>query len=137
MTRIKINGEIYQITETWHMDYEGLHQIVTEEGEEFILAKDSEAAGKAARERWEDMAKHDPAEFTCLVGEQTLVAWALVNPAGPGSSKVCSLDEWLDLWLDTPEEEWAGYDHGERQVERVGKLTKELGFTPTVAYRCN
>ena len=72
-----------------------------------------------------------------MIGESTLVAWALGQYAGPGSTQVCSLEEWLELWLDTPEEHFAGYDSTQRDVERVGTLRDELGFTPTVAYRHN
>jgi len=83
------------------------------------------------------MAENDPSEFTCIVGEQTLVAWALGQPASPGNVSCSSLTEWLDLVATVPEEEWAGYDHQERTVDRVGKLASELGYTPTVAYRSN
>lgn len=104
----------------------------------FIVSEDQETAGQAARERWAEMAEHDPSEFACIVGEQTLVAWALGQPAGPGTSQVTSLSEWLDLWLDTPEEEWAGWDHAEREPSEVGPaLRDELGFWPGVAYRSN
>ena len=132
---IKIDGTLYHVESV--EDYGYLPHITTDEGEEFYLAADSEEAGKIARGRWEEMAENDPSEFTCMVGEKTLVAWALGQSAGPGSTAVNSLEEWLDLWLDTPEEEFASYDGLERNVERVGKLANELGFTPTVAYRHN
>ena len=133
--RIRIDGELYNIKEV--LDHSDLPIIETEEGEDFYLAESSEEAGKKSRAYWADMAENDEKEFTCLIGEKTLVAWALGNYAGPGSTPVKSLEEWLDLWLDTPEEHFASYDSTERQVERCGKLTKELGFTPTVAYRYN
>ena len=72
-----------------------------------------------------------------MVGEKTLVAWGLRQYAGPGSTQVKSLEEWLDLWLDTPEEHFASCDSEEREVSRCGKLREELGFIPTVAYRHN
>lgn len=65
-------------------------------------------------------------------------AWALGNPAGPGSTQVESLEEWLDLWLDTPEEEFASYDGEEVEASEADEeLIEELGFTPAVAYRHN
>ena len=134
--RIRIDGELFTIKKVWNNGGD-LPQIDTEEGQEFFLAEDSEAAGKAARQRWEEMAENDPREFTCMVGEETLIQWGMGHYAGPGSTQVKSLQEWLDLWLDTPEEEFASYDHTERDVERVGRLSDELGFVPTVAYRCN
>ena len=111
---------------------------ITIDGEEFLVFPDAKTAGKAARARWADMAENDPREFTCMVGESTLVAWGLGQAAGPGSAKVRSLSEWLDLHLDCPEEEFASYDGEEREVEHASNaLVKELGFTPTVAYRTN
>ena len=133
--RIKIDGEIYTVKDVYTRGY--LPLITTEGQEEFYLAADSETAGEVARRRWEEMAQDDPKEFTCMVGEETLIAWGLEQWAGPGSTHVCSLQDWLDLWLDTPEEEFASYDSRERTVDRCGKLTEELGFTPTVAYRHN
>jgi hypothetical protein len=60
------------------------------------------------------------------------------QPAGPGSNQVSSLSEWLDLWLSTPEEQWAGYDSEENPAENPSPaLEEELGFIPTVAYRSN
>ena len=97
---------------------------------EFYVAQSTEAAGRAARTYWQEMADNDPKELTCLVGEETLVNWALGLSAGPGSVAVNSLDEWLDLWLDTPEEQWASYDGAERQVTGMSRaLADELGWT--------
>ncbi len=102
----------------------------------FYVARDSAEAGEAARECWEDMAKADPVEFRHMVGDATLVSWALGQSAGPGTTKVNSLDEWLDLHIDAPEEHFASYDGEERVVEGCSlALAEELGFRPTVAYR--
>lgn len=105
---------------------------------EFYVALDSETAGHEARRRWAEMAEDDPLEFEMMVGAATLVQWALGRSAGPGTSKVRSLSEWLDLWVDTPAEQFASYDGEERTIERVGfELAERLGFIPTVAYRQN
>jgi hypothetical protein len=133
--RIRIDGELYNVSGVH--TYGTLPVIETEEGEEFYLAESTEKAGEAAREYWENMAQDDPREFTCMVGEETLIAWGLGQSAGPGSTWVNSLEDWLDLWLDTPEEHFASYDSNEREVERCGKLADELGFMPKVAYRHN
>ena len=118
---IKIDGTLYHVKEIH--EFGSLPEIETDEGEDFILALDSGDAGKS--------------EFACIVGESTLVSWALKQWAGPGSSQVQSLDDWLDLHLDVPEEHFASYDGVERDVDRVGQLADDLGFTPTVAYRSN
>ena len=103
--------------------------------EDFYLAEDSEEAGKLGRERWEDMAKHDRKEFACIIGEERLVQWALGESDSFGIS---SLEEFLDITAGSPEFELAGYDHEEREVDRVETmLEEEIGFKPTVAYRCN
>jgi hypothetical protein len=87
------------------------------------------------------MAKNDKEEFTCMVGEKCLVSWCLGESAGPGTTKVDSIDEWLDLWLDTPEEHFARYDGNEQYVTRIGRLATELNLDPDnvgfVAYRTN
>ena len=133
--RIKINGEIHQIED--HFDaYPGVVFIHTNLGE-FYIAEDAETAGQAARKRWADMARDDPEEFTCLVGTDTLVSWALGQRAGPGTAKVESLNAWLDVISQYPEEEFATFDGSEQEVERVGRLVEEIGFTPTVAYQAN
>ena len=131
---IKIDGKLYHVTD--YREY-GAIEIVTEEGEEFVLFQSEEDAGEQAKEYWEDLAINDPQEFTCLVGEETLVQWGLGQWGGPGSTKVQSLHEWLDLWLDTPEEHWASYDGLEREVTRIGRLADDIGFVPTIAYRTN
>ena len=133
--KIKIDGEEYEIDKVH--DYGTLPMV--EIGDmEFYLAEDSTEAGLKAREFWADMADNDEKEFVCMVGEKNLIAWALGNSAGPGSTAVNSLDEWLDLWLDTPEEHFASYDGSECDVDEADEeLIDEIGFTPTVAYRHN
>lgn len=134
---IVIDGETLEVSSTRQIGYGDLWELETDDGD-YIVSENSETAGQAARERWQEMAENDPAEFTCIVGEQTLIAWGLGQSAGPGTTKVSSLSEWLDLWLNTPEEEFASYDGSERDVEEVGTdLVDELGFTPSVAYRSN
>jgi hypothetical protein len=109
------------------------------------VAETSEKAGEKAKLYWADMAEHDPSEFACLVGEETLIKWGMGQPAGPGSSKVRSMKEWLNLWVGTPEEQWASYDGKERTLYINKPLAEELGFDwngdeewmPVVGYRCN
>lgn len=129
---IEIDGETYTIENTRNLGFGELIEIETEEGEDFILAPTSHVAGEAAREYWADLVESDPDEFECLVGSKCLIAWALGRYAGPGSRQVPSLSAWLDLWLDTPEEQWAGYDSTERDAEATID-----GVEYTVAYRSN
>lgn len=111
----------------------GLQHITTEDGQEFYIFESSEAAGEAAREYWEDMADNDKEEFTCLVGSENLIEWALGNAAGPGYSKVNSLEDWFELWEDVPEEQFASYDGTEREF----KCKHPDWNFYTVAYRYN
>jgi hypothetical protein len=107
--------------------------ITLETGEEFYIFRDSDEAGEEARRYWEDLAQYDPTEFTALVGEKTLVAWGLGQWAGPGSTQVTSLGDWLDLWLNIPEEHFASYDGHECEFECKHPDYSEF----TVAYRVN
>ena len=133
---IWIDGERHEIVDIFNGG--PLLLAVLDDRSEWYLAESSESAGEAAREYWQDLADNDSAEFACLVGEQTLVEWALGRYAGPGYTKVSSLEEWLDLWLDTPEEEWASYD-GEEHNYTASQCTADgLGISATgAAYRHN
>ena len=133
--KIKFNDEEFEVDKV--NDYGELPTIEIGR-EEYILAESHEKAGEVARARWADMAKNDRKEFTCMVGEENLISWCLGECAGPGSTKVNSLEDWLDLYLDTPEEELASYDSYEIEIESADQeLIDELGFIPTVAYRTN
>lgn len=134
--RIRIDGELCIIEEVYNHEHT-LPMVVLDNGRKYYLAEDAEMAGVRARGYWEDMADFHSDEFASMVGEKTLVAWALGKCAGPGSTLVSSLEEWLDLWLDTPEEHFASYDGDECRVNRAGRVCDEIGFTPTVAYRHN
>lgn len=137
---ITFDNEAVEVLEVNRYSY--LPQIELEDDREFYVAESHESAGAAAREYWEDMANDDPQELACIVGEKNLVAWALGQSAGPGSIGVNSLSEWLDLYLDAPAEQWAGYDGNEYEVESASQaLVDELGFdtepTEWVVYRWN
>ena len=138
--RVRIDGEDYEVERI--QTYGALLMIETDGGD-FYIAKDSEQAGEAAYEYWKDMARNDPKEFTALVGEEALVQWGLGQYAGPGTTQVQGLEEWLDLWRNIPEEQWASYDGTEQDVERINKELKEaledegIDWKPTVAYRWN
>ena len=95
---------------------------------DYHLFADSNVAGIAAREYWEDMVENDKLEFTCIVGEAALIAWALGEYYAVGSIECNSLEEWLDLWLDTPEEHWASYDGEERECYINESLPDEFDF---------
>lgn len=132
-----IDGEIVDVDSVTDANDE-CPAMIDEGRRDWYIDEDAESAGKRARASWASMAENDPSEFTCMVGEGTLVKWALNQYAGPGSTSVRNLEEWLDLWLDTPDEQWASYDGNERDVEFCSEeLESELGFKPTVAYRHN
>jgi hypothetical protein len=136
---IVIDGEVCEVKEV--RDYDYLPIVELEDGRDFYLARNKDEAGEKAREYWEEMAENDPEEFVALVGEKTLVSWALGQYAGPGSTKVQNLDEWLDLWFNTPEEQWASYDSQEKDCRLNLNLVAELGWEDdevnAVCYRHN
>ena len=96
---------------------DGCVEMETTCGRVYLVFEDRDVAGEAARNYWEELAKCDAEEFTALVGKETLVKWALGQWAGPGSTKVQSLSDWLDLWLFSPEEHWGTYDMEEHLCE--------------------
>lgn len=131
-----IDGEriVFDTDDTTDLGWSnGLLHITCDNGEEYYIFPDSETAGKAAREYWEDLAENDPKEFACLVGEETLIQWGMGHYAGPGTTQVQNLEEWLDLWLNTPEEHFSSYDGLEREFK-----SKHPDFSDyTAAYRHN
>ena len=130
---ISIDGEEFFVDEV--VNYGSLPEIRTETLE-FVVAESRERAGEAAREYWEKLAQDEPKEFTCIIGEKALVAWGLGQNYAPGCVGVNSLSEWLDLWLDNPEDYWGTWDGTELAVDDMAEdIVDELGFTPTVAYR--
>lgn len=139
---IVLDGEKTEVDET-DLTLSGYLPMLSFGRQQYYLAPSAEYAGKKARQYYEEMAQNDPREFTCMVGESTLIAWGLGQWAGPGSTSTRNLEDWLDLWLDTPEECWASYDGTESSVDRIGKLAKVLGWEDEakagtiVAYRHN
>jgi hypothetical protein len=111
MSNIRIDGEFFDVSTSYG------DNTVCDGRMEWHLFASREEAGEEAREYWRHMAERDPAEFRTMVGDETLIAWAFGRYAGAGNIKVSSLSEWLDLWLDTPEEHFAGYDGTEASVE--------------------
>ena len=99
---------------------------------ELHLFKDEEQAGEYARDYWKDFIESDPDSAVEMLGAKTLIAWALGQFAGPGTTQVRSLEEWLDLYLDAPDEH---FELGPYDIEAIGEnLVEKLGFKPTVAY---
>ena len=121
---IVIDSELHEVNSIKSWGY-GI-DIETDQGD-YKIFDTREEAGEQAKEYWRDMMENDPSEFTCIVGEENLIKWALGQSAGPGTSKVNSVQEWLDLWLDLPEEQWASYDGTERSVDSMNNnLRREL-----------
>jgi hypothetical protein len=111
------------------------NMLELDDGTEWIVFESSEAAGKAARERWIDMQRNDKREFKCMIGEERLVQWACGESDSFGIS---SFEEFLDVTESVPQEEFASYDGNEFDVETADEeLINELGFKPSVAYRHN
>lgn len=131
---VRINGSVIEVSST--NDY-GYLPMVDLDGIDYYVAESKEQAGEKAREYWADMAENDQQEFACIVGDATLIAWGIGKKAGLGSTKVSSLKEWLDLWLNTPEEQWASYDGKASKIEINCNLAEELGFDPNVAGKEN
>lgn len=106
----------------------------------YWVFEDTHVAGEATRKYWEDLVEHDPGEFRCLVGDETLVNWCLGQYAGPGYTLVKSLEDWLDLWLDLPNDHFSTYDGKELNIRLNINASEEFFGCSTlrdvVAYRC-
>lgn len=99
---------------------------------DILLFKTREDAGEYARQYWADYIDHESSEEVVnLLGAETLISWALGKLAGPGSEKVRNLEEWLDLYIDTPDEHF----EEEYEIEAIGKnIVEKLGFKPEAAF---
>ena len=99
---------------------------------DIMLFKTREDAGQYARQYWEDYIECESSEeVVSLLGAETLISWALGRSAGPGTSKVNSLEEWLDLYIDTPEVHF----EEEYEIEAIGEnIVEILGFSPAAAF---
>lgn len=138
---VVIDGETVEIRNVRDLGSNGyeLDEAGAKYGRSWIVFPTREAAGEAARERWQDMAENDPKEFICMVGEETLIAWALGRSGGHAGCS--SLEQFLDLIADNPCEEFAGYDGEEREMTDFGvEIADELNapeVSTWVAYRSN
>ena len=136
---IIIDNEVVEIENHFSNGFGG-YIIECSNGCEYHIFEDHHAAGEAARDYWRDMVENDPQEFRCIIGDENLIKWCLGLHAGPGSTQVESLNDWLDLWLDTPEEQWASYDGEEIEGAKFNKhFENEFDFDRDniVLYRCN
>lgn len=134
--KLTFDGETSEVEEVRDSGWgEGFEVELSEHPGEWIVFADAEAAGEAAREYWQEMADHDPTELRAIVGDEALIEWALGNWYAVGSTAVSSLTEWLDLWLDVPEEEFARYDGNEWEGNLLNVETGET--CEVVLYRTN
>jgi hypothetical protein len=104
---------------------------VVVEGEDgiFQIFDSEESAGQEAREYWENYITESPAEeVASILGTNTLIAWALGKYAGPGTTKVKNLNEWLDLYLTNYNEH---FENEIVEIESYGENVENLiGFCP-------
>ena len=95
----------------------------------FYLFESWEEAGQHVRDYWKDLIEGDSEEAVQLLGAENLIQWALGRMAGPGTTKVSSLEEWLDLHLEAPDEHFEEM----HDISAVSEDLEEfLGFKPTV-----
>jgi hypothetical protein len=137
---IVIDNEVVEVEKINDNGFGG-YLIECNNGCEYHVFCNHDEAGEGAKEYLADMAENDPSEFTCLVGEETLVNWALNQYAGPGNEQVRNLEEWLELTAKYPEEQWASYDGNEIEGAKFNRhFENETGFdnrADIVLYRSN
>jgi len=122
---LKVDGEDYEVSE---ISAGGYLTVLTTEGGDYYIAIDSEIAGLAARQKWEDMVQNDPAEFIAIIGEERLLQWAMGQSDSLGISNV---KEFLDVIQTVPEESFATHDG----VESAGAITEAVAERLGADYR--
>lgn len=112
-------------------------EVILQDGRRFAIFSSAAEAGRAARQYWEDLAREDPGEFASAVGIESVVAWAFHEWGGPGQHQVMRLEDWLDLWLNTPIEHWSIDDTElDAHIEPDSAVAEEIGFDgDAVAYQ--
>jgi hypothetical protein len=137
---IIIEKEVVEVEDIQSNGFGGYH-IDCNNGAEYHVFADRDAAGEGAADYWRDMAANDKSEFRCIVGDDALISWALGEYGGPGNEKVKSLDEWFELTANYPEEQWASYDGDEIEGARFNNhFAEAMGIDDRkniVLYRCN
>lgn len=130
-SRITIDGETHDVSQVFP---EGSLPILICDGVSFYVARDSEAAGEAVKEYYRDMIESSPSEFVSLVGSENLISWGMGKWAGTARN----LEDWLDQVANEPEYHWGIHDFTEYEIDQVSQgIVDDLGFVPSVAYRCS
>ncbi|NCU31672.1 MAG: hypothetical protein EOM23_01775 [Candidatus Moranbacteria bacterium] len=125
---IVIDGELTEVQSIMDNGFGG-YMIECDNGCEYQVFQNHDAAGEAAAEYWRDMAENDPEEFRMMVGDENLIKWALGQYAGPGNEQTNSLEDWFELTEDHPEEQWASYDGEEIEGAKFNRHFEfETGF---------
>jgi hypothetical protein len=134
---IAIDGDdTYEVTEV------GEHYLPTLQcgsSRSYAVARDDDQAEAAVVAYWNELRDTDPAEFRCIIGDKTLIAWACGQEAGPGTIKAKSFPEWVEKIKSLPEEQFASYD-GEALTAKVSPtLAEQLGWdgVDCIAFREN
>jgi len=116
------------------LDYINDNQYKADNGCSYYIFCDCADAGEYAKSYYENMIMTSKDDFICIVGRDALVDWAL----GFYNNGFCSVDEWLDDWLNKPEDHWASYDNEEVEITRMNKhMKEEMDSTSCVMYRFN
>jgi hypothetical protein len=120
-----VDGEKFSVTDIYVGDSP---EISCGRSINYNVFENSKEAGKAARRYFEEMADHDLDELRSIIGDEVLIQWGLGQHAGPGDTPVKSLEEWLDLWLNNPEDHWASYDGDETEGTISAALADEINI---------
>ena len=133
---VYVNESVFEIVNFGESGFCCGYLVELDDKSEWYIFANEEDAGETTKEYWKDMAENDPKEFAWIIGEETLIQWGLGQYAGPGYEKVKSLEEWLNLTAEYPEEQWADYD-GFENYGRISKsFQKETGLPhEVVMYR--
>ena len=122
--KIKIDGSIYEVSKVYGGSKSCLPLLeIGHNGRmSFHVAEDSEEAGAAVAEYYEDLRAHDPREFRAIMGDERLIEWGCGESDSFGIS---SFEEFKEAVENVPEEHWARYDGNECECEIVPEWADE------------
>jgi len=123
---ITINDTVHVVDSIDHSDTEDA-RITTADGAEFLLVLDQDVVDAMVRSRYID-------EIECLIGEETLVQWAIecINGGPSPEAKFNDLMGELDSGKELAPEDGIEHDIGDDNISAA--LVEELGWTPEYAY---
>ena len=129
---VQIQDRQYQVKEI--KEGHALPLVVLDDGHEFFIGSSPEDAGEAAARYYWNLVDQDPHKLRQLIGDETLINWAMGKESGPvgrHEKSATSLQEWIEKIVKRhPDVEFGHYVGSEVRVGVSGDLARRLGIDP-------